>query len=207
MGLANNPGCRSGVVRAARLPGRGTPRCHIVFLRTRTFTGWLEATDEGSAVYAPHTSKGSGRRHRSTCCWSPTGCSPRSGCGRRIDKGCRLRITASPGKASTSPSRVIRCAAAAHGGAVRVLRCQRRRRPPRRPHDHVTGASRRRALRTGFIFAAEGRCPMRPSGQPSLAPPSAARLLGQPARQRLGRRTGNRPDDHARYLAGNGRHA
>jgi hypothetical protein len=30
----------------------------LVGLSTRTFTGWLEVTGDGAAVYAPHTSKG-----------------------------------------------------------------------------------------------------------------------------------------------------
>jgi hypothetical protein len=33
-------------------------RPQLVGLSTRTFTGWLEVADDGSAVYAPHTSKG-----------------------------------------------------------------------------------------------------------------------------------------------------
>lgn len=33
-------------------------RAQLVGLSTRTFTGWLEVTGDGAAVYAPHTSKG-----------------------------------------------------------------------------------------------------------------------------------------------------
>lgn len=33
-------------------------RPHLVGLSTRTFTGWLDVSKDGSAVYAPHTSKG-----------------------------------------------------------------------------------------------------------------------------------------------------
>ena len=36
----------------------------------------------GEAVYAPHTSRGFGRRRARTCCWCPTGCWPSTGCGR-----------------------------------------------------------------------------------------------------------------------------
>ena len=33
-------------------------RAQFVGLSTRTFTGWLEVTEDGTAVYAPHTTKG-----------------------------------------------------------------------------------------------------------------------------------------------------
>jgi hypothetical protein len=33
-------------------------RPQLVGLSTRSFTGWLEVGDDGSAVYAPHTTKG-----------------------------------------------------------------------------------------------------------------------------------------------------
>jgi hypothetical protein len=33
-------------------------RPHLVGLSTRSFTGWLEVDDDGSGVYAPHTTKG-----------------------------------------------------------------------------------------------------------------------------------------------------
>jgi hypothetical protein len=42
--------------RAGLLAHAYQPR--LVGLRTRTFTGWLDVRDSGSAVYAPHTAKG-----------------------------------------------------------------------------------------------------------------------------------------------------
>jgi hypothetical protein len=33
-------------------------RAQLVGLSTRTFTGWLEVAGDGTAVYAPHTSRG-----------------------------------------------------------------------------------------------------------------------------------------------------
>jgi hypothetical protein len=64
--LAGHDGNGLHLVTSALLPGGGRRagllthayRPQLVGLRTRTFTGWLEVTDDGSAVYAPHTSKG-----------------------------------------------------------------------------------------------------------------------------------------------------
>jgi hypothetical protein len=44
-------GRRAGLLAHAYRP-------QLVGLATRTFTGWLEVADDGTAVYAPHTSKG-----------------------------------------------------------------------------------------------------------------------------------------------------
>jgi hypothetical protein len=33
-------------------------RPQLIGLSTRIFTGWLDVTDDGAAVYAPHTSRG-----------------------------------------------------------------------------------------------------------------------------------------------------
>jgi hypothetical protein len=50
-GLLPPGGRRAGLLAHAYRP-------QLVGLATRTFTGWLEVADDGSAVYAPHTSKG-----------------------------------------------------------------------------------------------------------------------------------------------------
>jgi hypothetical protein len=50
-GLLPPGGRRAGVLAHAYRP-------HLVGLSTRTFTGWLEVADDGTALYAPHTTKG-----------------------------------------------------------------------------------------------------------------------------------------------------
>jgi hypothetical protein len=50
-GLLPPGGRRAGMLAHAYRP-------QLVGLSTRTFTGWLEVTEDGAAVYAPHTSKG-----------------------------------------------------------------------------------------------------------------------------------------------------
>ena len=50
-GLLPPGGRRAGLLAHAYHP-------QLVGLSTRTFTGWLEVTGDGTAVYAPHTSKG-----------------------------------------------------------------------------------------------------------------------------------------------------
>jgi hypothetical protein len=50
-GLLPPGGRRAGLLAHAYRP-------QLVGLGTRTFTGWLEVAGDGSAVYAPHTSKG-----------------------------------------------------------------------------------------------------------------------------------------------------
>ena len=50
-GLLPPGGRRAGLLAHAYRP-------QLVGLATRTFTGWLEVADDGSAVYAPHSSKG-----------------------------------------------------------------------------------------------------------------------------------------------------
>jgi hypothetical protein len=50
-GLLPPGGRRAGLLAHAYRP-------QLVGLATRTFTGWLDVADDGSAVYAPHTSKG-----------------------------------------------------------------------------------------------------------------------------------------------------
>src|SRR5204863_4131620 len=50
-GLLPAGGRRAGVLAHAYRP-------QLVGLSTRVFTGWLEVADDGTAVYAPHTSKG-----------------------------------------------------------------------------------------------------------------------------------------------------
>jgi hypothetical protein len=50
-GLLPPGGRRAGLLAHAYQP-------RLVGLRTRTFTGWLDVGDTGSAVYAPHTAKG-----------------------------------------------------------------------------------------------------------------------------------------------------
>jgi hypothetical protein len=50
-GLLPSGGRRAGLLAHAH-------RAQLVGLSTRTFTGWLEVTPDGAAIYAPHTSKG-----------------------------------------------------------------------------------------------------------------------------------------------------
>jgi hypothetical protein len=50
-GLLPPGGRRAGLLAHAYRP-------QLVGLSTRTFTGWLEVTDDGTVVYAPHTTKG-----------------------------------------------------------------------------------------------------------------------------------------------------
>ena len=50
-GLLPPGGRRAGLLAHAYRP-------QVVGLSTRTFTGWLDVTGDGAAVYAPHTSKG-----------------------------------------------------------------------------------------------------------------------------------------------------
>jgi hypothetical protein len=50
-GLFPPGGRRAGLLAHAYRP-------QLIGLSTRIFTGWLEVTDDGAAVYAPHTSKG-----------------------------------------------------------------------------------------------------------------------------------------------------
>jgi hypothetical protein len=50
-GLLPAGGRRAGLLGHAFRP-------QLIGLSTRTFTGWLEVSFDGSAVYAPHTSKG-----------------------------------------------------------------------------------------------------------------------------------------------------
>jgi hypothetical protein len=50
-GLLPPGGRRAGLLAHAYRP-------QLVGLSTRTFTGWLEVTGDGAAVYAPHTTKG-----------------------------------------------------------------------------------------------------------------------------------------------------
>jgi len=50
-GLLPPGGRRAGLLAHAYRP-------QLIGLATRTFTGWLEVADDGTAVYAPHTSKG-----------------------------------------------------------------------------------------------------------------------------------------------------
>jgi hypothetical protein len=50
-GLLPPGGRRAGLLAHAYRP-------QFVGLSTRTFTGWLEVTGDGTAIYAPHTSKG-----------------------------------------------------------------------------------------------------------------------------------------------------
>ena len=50
-GLLPAGGRRAGLLAHAYRP-------QLVGLSTRTFTGWLEVTGEGTTIYAPHTTKG-----------------------------------------------------------------------------------------------------------------------------------------------------
>ena len=50
-GLLPPGGRRAGMLAHAFRP-------QLIGLSTRTFTGWLEVDSRGSAIYAPHTSKG-----------------------------------------------------------------------------------------------------------------------------------------------------
>ncbi len=50
-GLLSPGGRRAGLLAHAYRP-------HLVGLATRVFTGWLDVSGDGAAVYAPHTSKG-----------------------------------------------------------------------------------------------------------------------------------------------------
>ncbi len=55
--LVTSPGLLPPGARRAGLLAH-TYRPHLVGLRTRVFTGWLDVAPDGSAVYAPHTAKG-----------------------------------------------------------------------------------------------------------------------------------------------------
>jgi hypothetical protein len=67
---------------AARACSPHAYRAQLVGLSTRTFTGWLEVSPGGDAVYAPHLQGLRGHRRARTCCWSPTGCWRSSASGK-----------------------------------------------------------------------------------------------------------------------------
>jgi hypothetical protein len=65
--LAGHDGDGLHLVEAARLLPNGGRRAgmlahayrpQLIGLRTRTFTGWLQVDDHGTAIYAPHTTRG-----------------------------------------------------------------------------------------------------------------------------------------------------
>ena len=78
-GLLPPGGRRAGLLAHAYRP-------HLVGLSTRTFTGWLEVAGDGTALYAPQTSKGFVAPPRKKLLLYPTGCSPNTGCGRPAAK-------------------------------------------------------------------------------------------------------------------------
>ena len=68
------PGRRAGLLAHAYRP-------QLIGLATRTFTGWLDVAGDGTAIYAPHTSKGFVAPPRKRLLVS-NGLSPSTGCGR-----------------------------------------------------------------------------------------------------------------------------
>jgi hypothetical protein len=92
-------------------------RAQLVGLSTRTFTGWLEVTADGAAVYAPHTSRGFVAPPRKNLLLVSNGLLAKFGIWRAHRRGTAERLEQLAAEKAGSASGGQPASVARHGGA------------------------------------------------------------------------------------------